>query len=313
MSKEFSRLDAGEQIFFNQELTKTKARSYDVQYPELKARSLIPVSYDAGPGAEAIRYEQYDSVGFAKIVSSYASDFPRCDIKGKEFSSIVKSLGDSYGYNVQEIRAAMMAGKPLQQRRANAARRAILAKEHDLAMWGDAVHNLGGFLTNTNIPSGTVPADGVGPSTLWSTKTPEQWLRDMSLCAAGPTTNTNGVEQANVLLLPLEHYSMVASTPFTNVTDMTVLQFFLKNNPFIKSVEWALELSAANQVGKLDNPVNFMMAYNRSPDKLTLEIPSDFEQFAPQEVGLDYVVHCHERFGGVIWYYPLSAQIYDGI
>jgi hypothetical protein len=303
------KLDAGEQIFFNQELTKTKARTYDIVYPELKARTLIPVSYEAGPGAETVRYEQYDQTGFAKIVSNYASDFPRADIKGAEFASIVKSLGDSYGYNVQEIRAAAMAGKPLQQRRANAAKRAVLQLENTLAFFGDTVHNLGGFLTNPNIPNGTVPADGVGPSTLWSTKTPQQILRDMMICAAAPFINTNGVESANVMLLPPQQFAMVSNLPFSDVSDKTILQWFLSNNQYVKTVDWCNELAAAN------NPMNadIIFAYNRSPDKVTLEIPSDFEQFAPQEVGLDYVIYCHERFGGVIWYYPMSAAWYDGI
>lgn len=303
------KLDVNESIFFNQELTKTKARTYDIVYPELKARSIIPVSFEAGPGAQAIRYEQFDITGFAKIVSNYASDFPRADIKGKEFVSIVKALGDSYGYNVDEIRAAAMAGKPLQQRRATAAKRAIMKLENDLAFFGDTNHNLGGFLTNVNIPSGTVPNDGTGNSTLWADKTPQLILRDMMMCASGPFVNTNGVEVANVLLLPPEKYAIVSNMPFSDVSDKTILQWFLSNNQFVKSVEWVNELAAANNPFHAD----IMMAYNRSPDKVTLEVPSDFEQFPPQEVALDYVIYCYQKCGGVIWYYPLSAQIYDGI
>lgn len=303
------RLDVNEQIFFNNELTKTKARTYDVIYPELKARTLIPVSFEAGPGAEAVRYEQYDTTGFAKVVSSYASDFPRADIKGKEFVSVVKSLGASYGYNVQEIRAAAMAGKPLQQRRANAAKYAILQLENRLAFFGDPAYNLQGFLTNPNIPTGTVEDDGVGGSTRWTDKTPQQILRDMMVCASAPFRNTNGVEQANVLLLPPSQYAMAANLPFSENSDKTILSWFLTNNQYIKVVDWCAELAADN------NPMgaDIMFAYNRSPDKVTLEIPSDFEQMEPQEEGMEYVIYCHERFGGVVWYYPMSAALYDGI
>lgn len=309
MKPDIVRLDDNTSIFFNQELTKTKSRTYDIVYPQFKARSLIPVSFDAGPAAQVIRYEQYDVTGFAKIVSNYASDFPRADVKGKEFASIVKALGDSYGYNVDEIRAAAMAGKPLQQRRANSAKQAMMKLENDIAFFGDTDNNLGGFLTNSNIPSGTVPADGDGGLTTWVSKSPQQILRDMNLAASAPFENTNGVEQANVLLLPPAQYSLIANTPFSDLSDKTILQWFLTNNQFIKSVEWVNELKAAN------NPMNedLMFAYNRSPDKLTLEVPSDFEQFPPQEVGLDYVIYCFQKCGGVIWYYPMSAQIYDGI
>ncbi len=42
----------------------------------------------------------------AKIISSYASDLPRADVKGKPTTAIIKSLGDSYGYSIQEMRAS---------------------------------------------------------------------------------------------------------------------------------------------------------------------------------------------------------------
>ena len=93
------RLDADESVFFARELEHVKAQSYDVQYPELTATKNIPVSSEAGPGAETITYQQYDSVGFAKIISNYATDLPRVDLKGKEFTAKVKSIGASYPAN----------------------------------------------------------------------------------------------------------------------------------------------------------------------------------------------------------------------
>jgi hypothetical protein len=38
-----------------------------------------------------------------------------------------------------------------------------------------------------------------------------------------------------------------------------------------------------------------------------------FEQLPVQEKGLEYVVNCHSRIGGVLIYYPLSQYIMDGI
>ncbi len=56
-----------------------------------------------------------------------------------------------------------------------------------------------------------------------------------------------------------------------------------------------------------------MITYKRSPDKLTLELPQLFEQFAAQERNLEFVVPAHGRIGGVIIYYPLSVNIVEGI
>lgn len=302
-----SHLDAGEQFFFNRQLEYIKARSYDILFPELKARTLIPVSYEAGPGAESITYDQYDQVGMAKIVANYTTDFPRADVKGKQHTARVKSLGASYGYNVQEIRAAKMAGKPLQQRRANAAKRAILQKENQVAFFGDDEFELQGFLNNPNITNVILQADGEGDSTKFADKTSDQILRDLNSIVSTIHETTKGVESPDTLLLPLAQYNLLWTTRMNTYSNISVLKYFLDNNLHIKQVEWLNELKEAS------SGQDVMIAYTRSPEKVTLEIPQDFEQFPAQEQGLDFVVPCHERIGGVIIYYPLSVAKAEGI
>jgi hypothetical protein len=304
-------LDANETIFFARELESIKAKSYDVVYPQLKARVLIPVSHDAGPGAMSITYYQYDSVGVAKIISSYAKDLPRVDVKGESFTSTIKSIGASYGYNVQEIRAAQMAGKPLEQRRANAAHQAVEQEINRIGFNGDTEHGLQGLIGHPNITTDTVAADGAGgggSQTEWVNKTADQIIRDMNDLANGIVDLTNGVEIPDTLAMPIAQYSYIASTPRSSTSDTTILDFFLKNNPHIKEVTWCVELKGAGTSG-----VDIMIAYKRDPDKLTLEIPQEFEQFPPQESGLEFEVPCHARCGGVIVYYPLSISVGEGI
>jgi len=306
-NQKFVKLDAGETVFFARELEFIKSKSYDVKYAELKARSLLPISYEAGPGAESITYSQYDHLGLAKLISNYANDLPRADVKGKQFTAPVRSLGASYGYNLQEIRAAKMVGKPLEQRRANAAKRAVLQLENTIAMFGDAEHGLGGFLSNPNITVVSVP-NGVSGTSYWATKTPDEILKDLNTVANTPFNITKGVEMADTMLLPLNQYTQIASTARSANSDTTILEYFLKNNPFIKSVDWLNELKGVGVAGS-----DSMLAYRRDPDALTLEIPQDFEQLPVQEEGLEFTIPCHSRLGGVLIYYPLSIARGDGI
>ena len=303
-----TNLDADESIFFSRELEHVKSKSYDVEYPELKARSLIPVSNEAGPGAESITYEQYDQVGTAKLLASYADDLPRADVKGKEFTSPVRGLGDSYGYSIQEIRAAKQAGKPLSQKRADAAKRAIMELDNSIAFFGDSKSGLKGLFNHPNVPVFTVTADGTGSTTTWSTKTALLIHRDMSDFVNSVVEATNGIEIPNTLLLPLVSYNLTKNKPIGDNADKSVLKYFLENNEYVSSVQWVNELKTAGS-----GSVKRMMCYNKSPDKLTLEIPQDFEQFEPQLKGLNYEVPCHLRTGGVIFYKPMSASYADGI
>lgn len=303
-------LDANQTAFFARELEYIKARTYDVEYPELKAMQLIPVSTEAGPGAESITYHQYDQLGVAQIIANYAQDLPRADIKGKEFTTPVRSLGTSYGYSLQEIRAAQFAGKNLEQRKANAARRAVEQKMNKIAWFGSDEYGLQGFLTNPNVTRAAVPADGTGASTLWENKTPDQILRDMNELVNGIVDLTNGVEMPNTLLMPIKQYTLISTRARSATSDTTIMEFFLRNNPMITSIEWVNELKGASQ---LTPGQDIMVAYDRNPDKLTFEVPQMYEQFAAQERGLEFVVPAHARVSSVLVYYPLAVAIGEGI
>lgn len=303
-----TNLDADESIFFSRELEHIKSKSYDIEYPELKARSLIPVSGDAGPGAESITYEQYDQVGTAKLLASYADDLPRADVKGKEFTSPVRGAGNSYGYSIQEIRAAKMAGKPLSQKRADAAKRAMMELDNRIAFFGDSKSGLKGFFNHPNVPVYTIAADGTGSTTTWSTKTALLIHRDLSDFTNSVIEATKGIEIPDTMLMPLVSYNLIKNKPIGDNADKSIMKYFLENNEYVKSIQWVNELATAGVSSS-----KRMMVYKKSPDKVTLEIPQDFEQFEPQLKGLKYEIPCHMRMGGVIFYKPLSASYADGI
>jgi hypothetical protein len=307
-------LDANQTAFFARELESIKARTYDVVYPELKATTLIPVSTEAGPGAESITYQQFDQLGLAKVIANYADDLPRADVKGKEFNSPIRSLGASYGYSVQEIRAAQFVGRSLEQRKANATRRAIEQKVNKIAWYGDSESGLTGLIDNPNITRVAVENDGTASSTLWEDKTPDQILRDMNDLVTGIVDVTKGVEMPNTLIMPIKQYRQISNTRLASGTDTTILEFFLQNSPFITTVEWVNELKGAGLgEGSVAAGGDVMIAYDRNPDKLTLEIPQPYEQFPAQERGLEFVVPAHARVAGVIIYYPLSVAVGEGI
>lgn len=310
----FTNLDAAESIFFARELEYVKAKSYDIVRAALSAFEIIPVSTEAGPGAETIKYSQFDLTGIARIIANYADDLPRADVVGREFSSLIKSVGNSYGYALQEVRAAQMAGKPLVQRKADAAVRAQRELWNRIAFYGDTINGLPGLFTNTNIPEISAPADGTGASAKWSAKTGALILRDLNLLANGMVSATNGVEKPDTIVLPMDEYSLITSTAWqTSGTDTTILQFFMANNPYIKRVISALEFNkaqlAAGGVTRFNGGV--AMAYRKSPDVLTLEMPQFFEQLPVQERGLEFIVPCHSRIGGTVVYYPFAIRFMD--
>lgn len=312
----FINLDANEGIFFARELEFVKAKTYDIQYPELKMTRLLPVSFEAGPAAETITFESYGMVGFAKVISNYATDLPRVDVYGTEDTVRVKTIGDAYGYNIQEIKASNKTGKSLPTMKASAARKAIERKIDDIALTARADDGINGglvgLLYNANTTKGTVTQrDG---DYVWADKTPAEILADLTEWVNDMIALTNGVEVPDTILLPREQYALL-NVPLQTGSDTTIKEFFLKNNPEITLIDWLAGLNNVNPVPSTGVASNTDCAviYRRSPDKLTLEIPQPFESLEPQAVGLEYKIPCTARCGGVVIYYPLSVSIVEGI
>lgn len=301
-------LDAAGDIFFARQLEYVQARIYEYEYPALKAFQYIPINYDIPAGAEFVTATGFQSVGRARIINSYADDLPEAGVLGTQLTNPVQSIGTSYRYSHQEIRAAQYANINLPMRQAEAARRANDQLINNLAIAGDPTTGMFGLINNPAIPTTPVPADGTGGNTEWEFKTPEQILRDLNLVVNQIVVNSNGVEMPDTLLLPLEQYTLIASTPRSPNSDMTILQYFLLNNPFIQNVDWLAQLSGAG-VGGAD----VMIAYEKNENKLAMQIPMPFTQYAPQERNLEFVIPCESRYGGVTVYYPLSVIIGEGI
>ena len=301
-------LDAAGSIFFAKQIEYVQSQVYEFKYAPYKAFELIPINYNIPAGAEFVTSTGYQSVGRARIINSYADDLPECSIIGAQMSNKVVSVGASYRYSHQEIRAAQLANLPLPTALAQTARKAIEQKINSLAFTGSPLNNFYGLLNNPNVPVMPVPADGTGGSTLWSTKTPDQILRDMNLVVNQVIVNSNEIETPDTLLLPLDQYTFIASTPRSANSDTTILNFFLMNNPYIQQVEALPQLAGAGTAG-----ANIMIAYENDGSKLSMAMPLPFTQYAPQERNLEFVINCEARFGGVIIPFPMSVNIGEGI
>jgi hypothetical protein len=302
----FINLDSGSSIFFARELEQIKARAFEVLNAPLKSTQLIPVDSTTNPGATTVTYTQYDSTGVAKIISNYADDLPTADALGKQYTSGLRSIGNSFIVSLEDIRAAQFANKPLEQRKANAAMLAHQQLMNKLAFFGDANANIMGWLTNPTVNSANVAGANAG-ARLWSAKTPALIYADLVEAVTYVIDNTNGVEQVDTIVMPIEQYQRIASTQFAAGTDTTILQFFTRNNPGI-TIEWANELKLAFLGG-----VSGFIAYKKDVNKFYQEIPQMFEMFEPQYQNLAYKVPCHSKHGGTIIVYPQSQVFRTGI
>lgn len=300
-------LDANESAFLSRQLEHVRAQSFDILFPELKGRRMVPVDNSVDPGAETIRYAQYESVGSAEMAKDYGEDAPTADVKSGEFTHGVFGMKVKYSYSLQEIRAARLAGLPLDARKGAAARRAIEQLFDEIIWLGHAATGLKGLLNQSSTCTYTTPVGGNG-SKLWSLKSPDEILVDMFGMEATIRETTKEVEAPDTLVLPLSSHGIVTTRRLGDGSDTTILKHFLANALSIKNVEFSHKLeSNAGWTGKR------MVSYRRSPDKLQAIIPQEFSQLPPQARGYQIVTFCEGRCGGVELYYPKSMCYGDEI
>lgn len=303
-------------VFFARELDFVKSQSYDVEYPEFTALSLFPMSSEVDPGAETVTYYSYDKTGLAKIISNYATDLPRADVKGKPTTAIIKSLGDSYGYSIQEMRASRMAGKSLDTRKAESARYQIDYLNNKIAWNGDAETGLKGVLSIGNdVPLYTV-ANGAKDTTSWADKTEDEILADITGMLKQMATVTKKVEKPDTLALSSDAYIEIQNKRIVG-TATTVLKYIQDNIPDIKQIVSCPELDAdsveTNPYAAASDGKAVALLFKNDSRKLSIENPLPFMQYPIQTQGLEVVVPCEARTAGAMIYYPMSLLIAVGV
>ncbi len=302
-------LDAAENLFFERELEAVAAKSYDMKYPQLKGRQLVPVKNDVDRGMETFKFKQYDMAGVALIANNYTDAIPMVNVRGKEFRVAIKPVVDGFQYSIQEIQNARRNGMPLEQREANAARRAIEEKIDAIIATGDSDTGLLGLLSLTNTIVYT-PPNGTSGHTQWSTKTPLEILADLNALANTIVSTTNEVEIPDTIVMPTIQRQLIANTPISlaGATSVSIEEYFLKTNNYIKEIVSWYKCKGAGASG-----TDRAVAYRRDPDAIQAVIPLEAEFLPPQPVGFVFKIPAHARTAGVVTYYPMSICYADNI
>jgi hypothetical protein len=303
----YSRLDAGESALFARQLEVVATRTYNIKTPTYKAFQIIPFKNDIHPGASEYTYRRFSDAGEAKFIADDADDLPRVDIMGEEITVKLRNIGDSFGYNVQEIRGAQLARLPLDHLRAQAAIHKMDKRINQAALFGSPEHGMNGLFNFPAITETVIPADGDGGSKSWQTKSVDQIIRDVNIMLDSVVIPTDAEEQPNKLLLPLAAFRKLKNTRLGD-NDITLLKYIRDNYPEIADIVYLNELNNAGRNGATRAMVG---VFDENHLEIKMPIYAQFEE--PERRGLTYRVDCTSRMSGLIVYYPMAFGYADGI
>ena len=286
-------------VFLKQQLNHVLNMAFQETFPALKARNFIPVNRSIPQAAETVSARIWDSYGEARILNANADDFPSVSLGQREAYAPIKSLGCFFEYSVLDLRRSELAGTGLDAKLATAARQTIESKIDKLAVNGDERVGVKGLCNHEGITRHDLGRwfDDKGKAL----KPADQMLADINLLVSTIAEDTNNILLPDTLLLPVKHFAYLAQTPFSTNSQVTILNYLLSNNPYIKNVDSWVHLK------------DKCVIYPRTPQALEMYLPLEFEMLEPQAVGMNIRIHCHARFGGVQVYTPKACAYGAGI
>jgi hypothetical protein len=302
------RCDAGEDVFLARQLIYIQNRQVNTLFTRNQALQYVPVETDVPVGAEQFTTEQFTQVGAAAFVTNYGTDFPSADVFVNETINRMFDIGSSYRYSLVDLRRAAFAGVPLSAKRAEASRLAHDTKIDEIALSGDTTRSITGIANNANV---TILTAGGGTVTgAWEGATAATIKADLAAMESTIVLACAGQSQLfpDTLLLDDESYMILNTRPSTTFSDQTILRSYLANSPYIRNIEPWVKLRNAGAAG-----VRRGIMYRRNPDVLGIKISQSYEQFAPQQQLMQWVVPAMSRLSGVIVYRPMAMLYIDGL
>lgn len=295
--------------FLRQQATYLEPLIYRVKYPTIRYSLFVPVDTSADPWAPSVTYMSSDGVGQAEWFAAQAKDIPLAEINQQQFETPIKMAAIGYRYNLEELARAQKLGINLTADKGTVARMAAEQFIDKRALFGDPVVGFKGILNN---PGVTVIASTAGS---WLTATPNEIIADVNQAITGISVATLEIEIADTILLPKADYDHIASTPRSDLSDTTILDFIRQNNVYtqetgnpllIRSVR-GLETAGTGGTGR-------MVVYMRDPQVVKLHIPQPYKFLPVYQTGpMVFEVPGYLRFGGVDIRRPDAFRYVDGV
>lgn len=294
--------DASESLIFARQLEYVRSRLYEKKYAELKGRSLVPFTEEVGMDIEYVTYRLWDGVTLANLVSDYATDFPLVSSSAREFQARLFEFGNSYGYNMLELRRAAAAGNDMMNKDILLARRGHELAIDDAVAFGTPQFKTFGI---ANHPNASLVALTNGN---WPAATGEDILEDLNQLVTAMFNGTLEIWQGDTMVVSTLCLRLLVTKLLNtgNSSNTTVLEMFLKQNPGISVTSWT-RLATANAAGTNGR----IIFYKKDPEVLEFLMGREFEVFPAQTQGLMVTFPCMSRMGGVLLHHPAAVSYAD--
>lgn len=290
-------------------LVKVETKAYEADYQDITFDELLPVINLNDETATSFEYMYVTKAGKAQLAKNDGSiAWVDAFLGAKNVKLYDGNTG--YKYPMKDVKRAMKLGQSLDAFKAQTAIQASLELAEDIAYNGDTEREIEGFWTFSGFASVTALDNEAGSSKLWADKTPLEMLADINHLFGTAYAQTKKKEfkptnPNNRLVLSVEDWTNLASTPLNDKTTETVLSFLVDKCPYISNMSQIL--------ASAECPRSMIRIYQKDPDKLAFYWGHTINFKAPQHLNLELRVPADFSIGGLVVRKPQSVWDLKGI
>lgn len=292
-------INPGMGIFFQRQLEYINPQILRVKRPVPNGLRLFAVDTSVPEGFLTYTERMLEHIGEADWISGGAGDFPAVDLGATERTKHIKPIGDSYSYNLMEIKAAQLTGTNLSLEKGLAARQAIERRLNRVVWEGDLNVGVHGVLTHPDVPWYVMPNNLQAGFA--------QLVGDVTAAINDIPNETAQVEvPTRVICAPRVNQALMQTSNAN--TDQTLWDQVFKANAYITNksqIEVASELQGAGPAGQ------DLMIIDR-PDQLVMKhtLVRGFTPLPSMSLdGWKFETKCYAITGGMSSTFPMAMRI----
>lgn len=293
-------------VFLERELLSVDPREYLELFAGLRAMQFVPSIDGIAPYDKSYAYSIWSITGEAKNIGPNARDLPRVGLTRVETTRSISSIGASYGWTLEDIRAAAQRNVPLERLTVIAAMTVIRRKLDRRIALGDSALGYTGLCNDVQIAAdNSVTVDwepGVGSKMLIALNKLVADTR-ARLKLAGELDSQMPAFDRFQILLPPAAYTDAAQTPASSNYPDSVLDVFQRQNS-----RWVSGVDEMGYLEDLGSGVGRAICYPLNPMCLGHATSRYYTEEAPQANGLNIDVPCHAASGGTVFRYPVAVS-----
>lgn len=246
-------------------------------------------------------------------ISPNTTTLPGVSINGERVTLPLRLLGQEVSYTSVELERSQLIGQPIDAQKFNALNVLYQMNTDEMVYIGDTAVGAEGLLNSTLVTAASVTADGSGSSTLWSTKTPDQILRDVNDMITAAWQASGFSVCPDKLLLPPAQYAYIASQKISTAGNVSILTFLEDNSISLRVNGRKLEIQPVKWLtGRGTSGADRMVCYTNDEDRVRFPMVP-IRRETPYYLGIKFNAPYIWAFGEVEFVYPETVIYRDGI